>query len=877
MKKIVMLVVLAFSMLSPKVNAQEVPVIDRALFFGNPEIAGGDLSPDGKYISFMKEYEGIMNVWVKTIDQPFAEAKIVTKSKKPLAGYFWTKDSKYIVFAKDNDGDENVNIFAVDPIAVLKGSEPESKNLTPLKDVRAQIYMVSKLNPDKMMIGLNDRDKAWHDLYELEISTGNLNKIYENKERVVGYAFDWDEKLRLLYKTDEAGNTTINRLDDNGSSTSIYETNKSESAYIAGWNEDNTKVYLVTNKGSLNLTTLFLMDVKTLRKERLASDPKNQVDIGGVYLNEITRKLTSIDYYYDKKEIHWSDKEWEKIYEELKKEFSGREVDFQSITADRKKFLIAVWGDKYAADVYYYDSETKKLSHQYTPRPQLKEVEKHLAAMQPISYKSSDGLVIPGYLTLPVGKPSKGLPTIVLVHGGPKGPRDSWGYDGLVQFLANRGYAVLQPNFRASGGYGKKFLNAGDLQWGKLMQDDITWGVKHLIAQGIADKDKVVIMGGSYGGYATLAGLAFTPDVYAGGVDIVGPSNLNTLLESVPAYWEAAKAHLYAMVGDPNTKEGRDLINEASPLFSADKINKPLLIIQGANDPRVKQAEADQIVIALREKGKKVSYLLADDEGHGFRKPVNRMAMFAEIEAFLADVLGGVYQKEKPEDVAKRLEELRVDISTVTYQPKQIEVVGALPKINNQFKAETIQYTSTLEVQGQSIPFDTQRTITQQGTNWVVTEVSKSAMGESTEIIEFTADFKPLKRTVSQMGQTFEGTYTDKSLAMTVQGTEINIAFEGAYISDGAGMDLVIAGLPLASGYSISFEVPDMISAKAKKVTLTVEGQEEVNGVKCTKVVLTAEGDDTKTFWINTASKLAEKMEFVIPEFGNAKMTIVKK
>lgn len=876
MKNIVMLVVFAFSMLSPKVNAQEVPVIDRALFFGNPEIAGGDLSPDGKYISFMKEYEGIMNVWVKTIDQPFAEAKVLTKSNKPLAGYFWTKDSKYIVFAKDNDGDENVNIFAVDPIAVLNGNEPESKNLTPMKDVRAQIYMVSKLNPDKLMIGLNDRDKAWHDLYELEISTGNLNKIYENIDRVVSYNFDWDEKLRLLYKTDKVGTTTIFRLNEDGSSTPIYDTDKSETAYIAGWNEDNSKVYLVTNKGSLNLTTLFLMDVKTLRKERLASDPKNQVDIGGVYLNELTRKLTSIDYYYDKKEIHWSDKEWEKIHEKLKKEFPGKEVDFQSITADRKKFLIAVWGDKYASESYYYDSESKKLTYQYTPRPKLKAVEEHLAEMQSVSYRSSDGLLIPGYLTLPKGK-TKNLPTIVLVHGGPKGPRDSWGYDGLVQFLANRGYAVLQPNFRASGGYGKKFLNAGDLQWGKLMQDDITWGVKHLIAKGIADKDKVVIMGGSYGGYATLAGLAFTPDVYAGGVDIVGPSNLNTLLESVPAYWEAAKAHLYAMVGDPSTKEGRDLINEASPLFSADKINKPLLIIQGANDPRVKQAEADQIVIALREKGKKVSYLLADDEGHGFRKPVNRMAMFAEIEAFLAEVLGGVYQKEKPEDVAKRLEELRVDISTVTYEPKGKVLLKALPKIENQFKTQTLQYSATLEVQGQSIPFETARTISKNGDNWIVTEASKSAMGENTESIEYTAEFKPLKRTVSQMGQTFEGTFTDKGLTMNVQGTEVKIPFESAYVSDGAGMDLVIAGLPLASDYTVSFEVPDVMSAKAKQVTLTVEGTEEVNGVTCTKVVLTAEANDTMTFWINPAAKLAEKMEYVIPALGNAKMTIVKK
>ena len=290
--------------------------------------------------------------------------------------------------------------------------------------------------------------------------------------------------------------------------------------------------------------------------------------------------------------------------------------------------------------------------------------------MTSVSYKSSDGLEIPGYLTIPVGSDGKNLPVIILVHGGPKGPRDNWGYDSEVQFLANRGYAVLQPNFRASGGYGKKFLNAGDLQWGKLMQDDITWGVKYLISEGIANKDKVAIMGGSYGGYATLAGLAFTPELYACGVDIVGPSNIFTLLESIPAYWEAGRAFFYAMVGDPKTVEGKKRIEEASPLFSSDKIIKPLLIIQGANDPRVKQAESDQIVVALRDKRKQVSYLLADDEGHGFRKPVNNMAMYAETEKFLAEILGGRYQQEMPENVAIRLSEITVDISKVTYEPK---------------------------------------------------------------------------------------------------------------------------------------------------------------------------------------------------------------
>ncbi|ASE61303.1 alpha/beta hydrolase family protein [Chryseobacterium indologenes] len=666
MKKIfyALLLMLGFQSL----QSQDIPLLDRALFFGNPEISGGKLSPDGKWISFTKEYEGIMNIWVKKIDEPFEKARPLTDSKRPLNGYFWSDDGKYILYVKDKNGDENMNIFAVDPMAKATKGVPESRNITPLQEVAAQIYMVSKKDPDLLMIGLNNRDKAWHDLYSLKISTGELKKIFENTNRITRYNFDWDEKLRIVNKTDEKGNTQF-LYKDGDQLTPIYETLVTEEAYIPSWNEDNSKFYLVTNKGDIDKSTLFLMDPKTKKTTKIESDPKGKVDFGNLFIDRNTRKIIATSYTGDKTENYWKDKTWEDNYKFLQNKFPGREIDFSSSTKDYSKSLVTAWGDQYASESYFFDAKTKELVFQYTPRAELKKVEKYLAPMTPITYKSSDGLEIPAYLTLPAGSTGKNVPVVVLVHGGPKGPRDYWGYNSIVQFLANRGYAVLQPNFRASGGYGKKFQNAGDLQWGKLMQDDITWGVKHLIEKGIADKNKVVIMGGSYGGYATLAGLAFTPEVYAAGVDIVGPSNLFTLLDSVPAYWESFRAALYGMVGDPKTEEGKKRMYEASPLFSVDKINKPLLIVQGANDPRVKQAEADQIVIALREKGKKVNYILADDEGHGFRKPVNSMAMYAETEKFLSEVIGGRYQKDMPENVAKRLKEMTVDIKSVTYTP----------------------------------------------------------------------------------------------------------------------------------------------------------------------------------------------------------------
>ena len=862
-------------------SAQQPPLLDRDLFFGNPQISGGQLSPDGKFISFMKQYNGIMNLWVKAFDEPFEKARPLTNSTRPFYGYFWTRDSKYLLYVKDKDGDENMNIFAVDPKAnPAEGGVPESKNLTPLKDVAAQIFMVSKKDPNILYVGLNDRDAAWHDLYELQIATGKLTKLFENNDRITGYDFDWEEKMRVMSKTDEKGNTTMFRVDEGNKLTPIYDFNVNEQAYIAGWNEDNSQCYFVTNKGDIDKSTLFLMDPKTQKMKMMESDPNKKVDFGGLMLDDNTRKIISTSYTLDKTEYYWKDKKWESTYKYLESKFPGREVYLQSTTKDYSKLLIAVSGDKYAAEVHFFDVKSKKLIHQYTPRPALKAVEQYLAGMKPVTYKSSDGLEIPAYLTLPVGITGKNLPVIVLVHGGPKGPRDNWGYDAEVQFLTNRGYAVLQPNFRSSGGYGKKFLNAGDMQWGKLMQDDITWGVKYLIETGVADKNKVAIMGGSYGGYATLAGLAFTPEVYACGVDIVGPSNIFTLLESIPAYWESGRAFLYGMVGDPNTEEGKKAIRAASPLFSADKINRPLLIIQGANDPRVKKAEADQIVIALREKGKKVAYLLAPDEGHGFIKPLNKKAMYAETEKFLSEILGGRYQEGMEEDVKKTLEKLRVDIATVKYEPQAaLKTAKALPVVQNVWSASTMEYNVLFEVQGQKLAMEMKRTIESKDNSWLVADVVTGAMGVMKDAILFQQDATPVSREMEQMGQKIGMTMEGNKAIVDMQGKKTEMEFTGASLQDGPGVDQIIARWPLKEGFSLVVEVPDMATMKAKQVKISVTGMETIKTDECVKVemVSTDNASDKTTFWINPKTLSADKIVSVMPAMGNAVMTIEKK
>jgi dienelactone hydrolase len=412
------------------------------------------------------------------------------------------------------------------------------------------------------------------------------------------------------------------------------------------------------------------------------------------------------------------------------------------------------------------------------------------------------------------------------------------------------------------------------------MQDDITWGVKHLIEKGIADPKKVGIMGGSYGGYATLAGLTFTPDLYACGVDIVGPSNIFTLLESIPAYWEAGRAFLYGMVGDPESEEGKQRIREASPLFSATKIEKPLLIIQGANDPRVKQAEADQIVIALRDRGHDVAYLLADDEGHGFAKPVNQMAMYAEVERFLASKLGGRYQSEMPSDVAKRLGELRVDISKVTYNdPKQMKVSESLPPVKTLPKEGTEAWDITLSVQGQTIPMTSQRSVLRDGDNWVIEDRMKTPFGNAVDISTYTASFAPLSRSVEQGGQKIELNYRDQEVEIQTNGTTNSLEYSGAILDLGGGRDAIIAGIDWQGGESLVVSVVNLEQKKIVKQQLKCEGNETLDGVSCVKVTLIDMENtaDKTTFWLDPKTRKMVRVEAVVPALGNARMTMTLK
>ena len=650
-------------LLTAAAMAQQPPLIDRELFFGDPEISAAEISPDGQYIAFLKPLNKTRNIWVKKTEEPFDRAHPITNdTRRPIPAYLWSRDGKYVLFVQDHAGDENFNLYAVNPSdPPAAGSEvPAARNLTDIKGVRVVPYAVPRSETDIVYIGLNDRDKAWHDLYKLRISTGERTLLRKNTDRITNWVFDRKDQLRLATRSAENGDTETLRVDANGFNK-IYSCNVLQTCDAVQFEKDGKRFYMETNKG-VNLSHLVLVDPETGKEEPAESDPLNKVDFGRALFSEVSDRLIAAIYTDGKQRIYWKDKNFEADYKWLTGKLPGKEISFPSHTRDEQVWLISATSDTEPGETYLLDRKARKLTLEYRIREKLPRQD--LATMEPVRYESSDGLEIPAYLTLPKGLPAKNLPVVLFPHGGPWA-RDTWGYRGMVQFLANRGYAVLQPNFRGSTGYGKQFLDKGNLQWGEKMQDDVTWGMKYLTAKGIADPKRVGIMGGSYGGYATLAGVAFTPDVYAAAVDIVGPSNLITLLGSIPPYWEAGRRMFYERMGDPGTPEGKARMTKQSPLNAANKIRTPLLVAQGANDPRVNKGESDRIVIALRDRQFPVEYLVAPDEGHGFARPVNNMALMAASEKFLAKFLGGRYQEGITPEVAQRLKEITVDPKTV--------------------------------------------------------------------------------------------------------------------------------------------------------------------------------------------------------------------
>jgi dipeptidyl aminopeptidase/acylaminoacyl peptidase len=605
---------------------QEAPLIPLKDFFRNPEKTSYTLSPDGLHLAFMMPWENRLNVHVQKIGSEEV-TRITSATERDIAGYFWANNNR-IVYVQDKGGDENFRLYAVN----IDRTEP--KDLTPFEKVRVMVIDDLDENEEEMIISMNKRNPQFFDVYRININTGEMEMIAENPGNITGWMTDHDGKLRIAITTDGVNTSVLYRKTEAEEFSTKITTNFKETIYPAMFTYDNQFLYMLSNLGRDKLA-IVKYDIENNKELELIYEHP-EVDVAGLISSDKRKIITGVYFITDKRHYHFFDSERKQLQEELEKRLPGYEIVAANENKEEDKVLVRTYSDKSRGAYYFYDLKTKEFFKLADISLWLDE--KILSDQKPIKYTSRDGLTIHGYLTIPKGFEAKNLPVVVNPHGGPWF-RDSWGFNPEVQFLANRGYAVLQVNFRGSTGYGKKFWEISFKEWGKKMQDDITDGVKWLIEQGIADPNRIGIYGGSYGGYATLAGLAFTPDLYACGVDYVGVSNLFTFMNSIPPYWKPYLEMLYEMVGHPENE--KELLEAASPVFHVDKIKAPLLIAQGANDPRVAKSESDQMVEALRGRGIDVPYIVKDNEGHGFRNEENRFEFYEAMEKFLGKHLNG--------------------------------------------------------------------------------------------------------------------------------------------------------------------------------------------------------------------------------------------
>jgi len=626
---------LADSSPSPAPTATPPPRIPLKQFFDNPQYGNVEISPDGKRLAILAPGDNRLNVWVCDAGAPLSTARQVTHEKtRAVAGFDWTNDSRWILYTHDANGDENFHVFRVDP------SKPDAPavDLTPQQGARADIVDLPREMPGKVIVSWNNRDPHYFDAYRIDIATGKAKLVAKNPGDVDSWYTDTHGRVLAAIAQLKNTQTEIRVRSDESDPFKLLATyNDDEQATIHDFGRDGTFIYLTSARDS-DVTRLVKLDLKTGKETEIDHDPEYDVD--APIISDVTHKLMGVAYDKDRYVYKAYDPAFQKDLDTLAKVHDG-DIDFDSTTTDEKTWVISYNSCTDPGATYLYHRDTGKADFILRPRPWLKP--DLLADTKPVTMMSRDGLKLHGYLTLPKGVDPHNLPAVEVVHGGPW-LRDSWGYDSEYQFLANRGYAVLSVNYRGSAGFGKKFLNAGDKEWGGKMTDDMIDGAQWLIDQKIADPKRFGIYGGSYGGYATLAALAFRPGFFACGVDYVGVSNLLTFMNTMPAYWETSRDVLYKRVGNPNTEA--DFLRSRSPVFSADKIVAPLFIAQGYNDPRVNHAEAEQIVAALKKNGKPVEYMVKMDEGHGFRNPGNRLDFYGKMEEFLDKYLGaGVVAK----------------------------------------------------------------------------------------------------------------------------------------------------------------------------------------------------------------------------------------
>jgi dipeptidyl aminopeptidase/acylaminoacyl peptidase len=643
-------------------------LIPRKLLFGNPDKTQARLSPDGKQISYLAPVNGVMNVWVGPANNISAMKPVTDDRKRGIRIHLWAFTNEHILYLQDKGGDENWHVYSVD---LKTGKELD---LTPIDGVNSMFYGISERLPKSILIGLNDRNKEYHDVYRINISTGDRELLIENNE-YSAYVVDFDLKLRFASKVRDDGGADFFVMESDDKVGELFMSLPAEDTMttsIAGFDKTCKNIYLKDSRGR-NTNALYSLDLATGEKELIAENPN--FDIAGLIMHPMGKNIQAVGFNGERNKWQILDSSIAEDFDYLQKLESG-DLNIATRSMDDQTWIVSYSRDDGPCLYYLYNRKQKQAEFLFSNQKEMENVQ--LSKMHPVTIKSRDNLDLICYYTLPhdsdtkkAGIPEKPLPLILSIHGGPWA-RNIWGFNPTHQWLANRGYAVLSINYRGSTGFGKDFINAANKEWSGTMHNDLLDAVDWAIEKKITTSDQVAIMGGSYGGYATLVGLTFTPEKFVCGVDIVGPSNLVTLIETIPPYWKSAlKIFITRIGGDHRTPEGREFLAKCSPITYADKIVKPLLIGQGANDPRVKQAESDQIVNKMQEKDIPVTYVLYPDEGHGFARPENRLSFNAITEAFFAENLGG------------QCEEIGDDFSnsSITVPTGASEIPGLLEKL----------------------------------------------------------------------------------------------------------------------------------------------------------------------------------------------------
>lgn len=619
---------------------KEDRLIPREVLFGNPDKIAVRMSEDGKYISYLAPLKGVLNVFVAPVDNPLAGKAVTSDKERGIRSYSWAKNSNNIIYSIDNKGDENFRLYSIDI------NTKENILLTPKEGVRASVIKKSKSFPDEVLVQMNKRVPEYFDIYKINVKSGKAEIIFENKEKYLSFIIDDNFKILFAYKMLPTGEGEIYSFKNgNLSSPQLFQKIKTEDMLTSSLLHITAdgKILYAVDSSQRDKSALFEIDLSTQKRTLLYEDAR--ADIDSCLVDPITKKIQAVSIDYLQKEWIILDPQINEDIKNLSKLNDGI-IEITSRVENDNKWIVVYMQDDGPYKYYLYDRATGEAKFLFVSNS--KQEEYSFAKMHPMQITSRDGLELVSYLTLPRwldkgARLENPIPLILYVHGGPNS-RDNKGYNATHQWLANRGYAVLSVNYRGSTGFGKSFINAGDGQWARKMQDDLEDAVKWAIDNNLADKSKIVIMGGSYGGYATLVGMSMTPDLYAAGIDIVGPSNLETLMNSIPPYWKPVFAHLKKIIGaSPDNESGKNFLFERSPLNYVKNIKKPLLIVQGAHDPRVKKLESDQIVSAMKKHGIPVVYLLYKDEGHGLARPENRMSFYAHAEVFLANILQGRY------------------------------------------------------------------------------------------------------------------------------------------------------------------------------------------------------------------------------------------